>query len=245
MLFLLAALLAMGCGQHKHAPSVQAETHDHEHAGAEGHADHGVEFKVGKGLSVPPSIRDMLGVKIVDVEEGKATRRIELALRVFKSADGFLVASGNATPKDAEFLVPGNKLSVQTPSGIVAGEILSVDESSAMITGLAEVIVQFTQVDSAKDGAFVTAFSTVTNKDDVVVIPKEALLKTAEGYFVYAVNGADLFRTKVGVGGSEGELAEITDGLYAGDRVVLQPVMPLWMAEMQAIRGGKACADGH
>jgi hypothetical protein len=70
-------------------------------------------------------------------------------------------------------------------------------------------------------------------------------LKTAEGYFAYVVNGDSLFRTKIGVGGQEGETVEVTDGLYTGDRVVLQPIMSLWLAELQAIRGGKACADGH
>ena len=29
------------------------------------------------------------------------------------------------------------------------------------------------------------------------------------------------------------------------DEVVVNPVMTLWMAELQSIRGGKACADGH
>jgi hypothetical protein len=38
---------------------------------------------------------------------------------------------------------------------------------------------------------------------------------------------------------------QITDGLYAGDQVVVQPVMSLWLAELQSLRGGKACADGH
>jgi hypothetical protein len=26
---------------------------------------------------------------------------------------------------------------------------------------------------------------------------------------------------------------------------VVQPVMTLWLAELQSLRGGKACADGH
>jgi hypothetical protein len=41
------------------------------------------------------------------------------------------------------------------------------------------------------------------------------------------------------------ELVEITDGLYAGDQIVTSPVNDLWMAELQILRGGKACTCGH
>jgi hypothetical protein len=34
---------------------------------------------------------------------------------------------------------------------------------------------------------------------------------------------------------------EIKDGLYAGDQVVLQPVMSLWLTELAAVKGGQAC----
>lgn len=38
---------------------------------------------------------------------------------------------------------------------------------------------------------------------------------------------------------------QVTDGLYAGDQIVVQPVMTLWMAELQSLRGGKVCSDGQ
>jgi multidrug efflux pump subunit AcrA (membrane-fusion protein) len=78
-----------------------------------------------------------------------------------------------------------------------------------------------------------------------VAIPRVSLLKTAEGSFVYAVNGERFVRTPVKVGAENSERVEITDGLYSGDQIVSNGVMPLWLAELQVLRGGKACTCGH
>jgi hypothetical protein len=79
----------------------------------------------------------------------------------------------------------------------------------------------------------------------VTAVPRSALLKTAEGLFVYTVNGEFLVRTPVKVGALSDAYAEITDGLYSGDQIVVSPVMSLWLAELQVLRGGKACTCGH
>jgi multidrug efflux pump subunit AcrA (membrane-fusion protein) len=70
-------------------------------------------------------------------------------------------------------------------------------------------------------------------------------LKTAEGHFVYVVNGERYVRTPVKVGMQGVENVEIADGLYTGDEVVTVGVTPLWLAELQVLRGGKACTCGH
>jgi multidrug efflux pump subunit AcrA (membrane-fusion protein) len=85
-----------------------------------------------------------------------------------------------------------------------------------------------------------------TDKSSVATVPKSAVLKTAEGAFVYTVSGEFFLRTPVKVGADAGDTAvEIKDGLYTGDQIVTHPIMTLWMAELQAIRGGASCADGH
>jgi multidrug efflux pump subunit AcrA (membrane-fusion protein) len=65
------------------------------------------------------------------------------------------------------------------------------------------------------------------------------------GTFVYVPNGRYFFRTPVKVGRKTEETVEVLDGLYSGDEVVREPVTSLWLAELQALRGGVACADGH
>ena len=58
-------------------------------------------------------------------------------------------------------------------------------------------------------------------------------------------NGKFFVRTPVTAGAMNDDHVEITEGLYAGDEVVTTPVMSLWMAELQVLRGGKACTCGH
>ena len=79
----------------------------------------------------------------------------------------------------------------------------------------------------------------------MTAIPQAALLTTAEGTFVYAKNDEFFLRTSVKVGARSGDHVEITDGLYTGDEIVTTPVMALWLAELQVLRGGKACTCGH
>ena len=215
-------------------------------AAAAGQSGHGVKFKEGEGLTVPEITSEMLGLKIVEVSEGKATRRIDLPLRVFKTdqsgTNSVLLASGPVETNLLAFLQPGTPVDF---NGSPGGSIVGVEPGSARLTGLAEVVVQLPASANVQLGMFLDGTVTSQTKDDAVIIPKQALLKAAEGNFAYVVNGKSLFRTKIAVGAQEGDAVEVIDGLYAGDRVVLQPIMSLWLAELQAIRGGKACADGH
>jgi hypothetical protein len=66
-------------------------------------------------------------------------------------------------------------------------------------------------------------------------------LECSDGYSAYTVSGYHLMRTPIKVGAFNADSVEITDGLYAGDQVVLQPVMSLWLTELAAIKGGQAC----
>jgi hypothetical protein len=259
ILFSVVSLTAflLGCGSNSHddpahdhatpANTNAAGVNTNAHNG--GHTSHGVEFKEGQGLTIPPITRETLGLQIVDVSEGKATRRIDLPLRVFKSekstnAQTVLLASAPVDTNLVAFLNPGTEVTL-TSDASPLGKVLRIEAESARLTGLAEVVVQLPASRNTQVGTFLDGKVTVTTRDDVVLMPRQALLKTAEGYFAYVVNGNHLFRTKISVGGQEGDAVEVTDGLYPGDRVVLQPIMSLWLAELQAIRGGKACADGH
>ena len=228
--------------------NAEPETNEHDHAHEGAQTSHGVEFKEGQGLTIPSITRETLGLQIVDVAEGKATRRIDLPLRVFKSEkagnEPVLLASGSIDTNLVQFLQPGTKVDLAA-DGSALGQVLRIEADSARLTGLAEVVVRLPPSTNIQVGSFVDAKVTLTTKDDVVLIRRQALLKTAEGHYAYVVNGNHLFRTKIGVGGTEGDTVEVTEGLYSGDRVVLQPIMSLWLAELQAIRGGKACADGH
>ena len=45
----------------------------------------------------------------------------------------------------------------------------------------------------------------------------------------------------VSVKGTEISRQEILDGLYAGDKIVVHPVLTLWMTQLHNVNGGDAC----
>jgi len=79
----------------------------------------------------------------------------------------------------------------------------------------------------------------------VAAVPREALLRTVRGDFVFVENGGWLLRSPVTAGGADGGWIEIREGLYEGDRVAVAGVAALWLAEIAAVNGGVGCADGH
>ncbi len=76
-------------------------------------------------------------------------------------------------------------------------------------------------------------------------ITGSALLETIRGDFVYTRNGKAFLRVPVETGRRSGGYIEILDGLFEGDEVVSAGAYDLWMIELQAVNGGRGCADGH
>ena len=96
----------------------------------------------------------------------------------------------------------------------------------------------------AAGGLVVTVSVPMGGDKEVVSIPRAALLRTAEGEFVYTVSGEHFVRTPVKIGAMNADFAEITDGLYAGDQIVVSPVNTLWMAELQSSAAAKPAPAG-
>lgn len=82
-------------------------------------------------------------------------------------------------------------------------------------------------------------------KADRVMVPAQALLRTSEGAFVFVQNGQRWLRTAVKIGAESDGAVQVADGLLEGDVIAVAGVWGLWLAELQAIKGGVGCADGH
>jgi len=82
-------------------------------------------------------------------------------------------------------------------------------------------------------------------KGDLVRIPQSAVVETSEGKHVFVRNGQRWLRTAVKLGAASGEVVDVADGLLEGDVIVVAGGWYLWLAELQAIKGGVGCADGH
>lgn len=232
LLLLIASACALGsCSESK-------ATLSHDPAAT---AENGAQFKEGDGLSLTDEMKNAIGLQAADVGEAKVASAFTVNLSAFKPHE----ASGWLAPEQATQVGVGAEVELQ-PEGnapAIRGRVERVEQLP--LGGLGDYELIIATVQPLAIGARLKATFRAPAVDPVPVIPQSALLKTAEGTFVYAVNGPFYVRTPVKTGAMDGTLVEIADGLYSGDQVVTTPVMSLWMAELQVLRAGKACTCGH
>ena len=217
------------------------------HASEPGPADNsakelfGARFKEGKGVELAEEMKRSLQLETAEVTEEALSVEAELKLHVF-SVTPVIEASANLDDRLAQTLKVGAELQLAPSGGSAKLKKLSSRFLSGDLEGTFEIS---SSGEASRIGDTLTARLPPTSSEAVAVIPASALLETVSGTFVYVVNGKHFIRTAVKTGRSASGQIEITDGLYAGDEVVKTPVKSLWYAELQALRGGTACADGH
>jgi len=227
----LAALALAGCQKKPGEAAAGGET-----------VEIGPKYSAKNGLLVPPETRLSLGLKIVEVTEQKVPATLDVQLRVYQVGKESILASASVTPEEAKALKRGLAVNARSDGANLAGRVLRVNDELQKATGMAEVLVEFGGTsDAPAVGAFLPASVALDSDASIVTIPRAALLECSDGHSVYTVSGDNFVRAPVKVGAMSDNLVEIKDGLYAGDQVVLQPVMSLWMTELAAVKGGQAC----
>jgi hypothetical protein len=249
----LAIFMLVSCGKKNAAE----DGHDHKHekgeaSGGHGHGEEspgGASFKAGKGVILTDETRQSLGAETAEVTEHKLPLELRFAVQVFgedhkptaietEHAECTGKASGLLPQKQAALLRPGQPVALMSKSGEKLGGIV-LGLNKALAIGDAEVVVGITNAGARlKPAEFLSAVITLPRADAVTVVPKSALLRTADGTFVYTVNGDAYFRTAVKTGAEAEGFVEITDGLLNGDAVVTKPVEKLWLIELRATKGG-------
>lgn len=207
-------------------------------AAAEPMAENGAQFKKGEGLSITDQMKAAIGLKVEDVAEQKVGSSVALEL----TATDTRSATAWVSPATAKMIEAGTEVSIRAGAESIKGTVRKIE---APAHGNADVEITVITGSELPTGTSLKAVVSHPEGEAVAAIPASALLKTAEGTFAYTVNGKFFVRTPVTVGASNDQMVEITDGLYTGDQVVTTPVMSLWMAELQVLRGGKACTCGH
>jgi hypothetical protein len=198
--------------------------------------ENGAQFKEGKGVALTTLMMKSIGLQTAEVEEEKIAPAFTVSLQAMQRGTE---ASGWLTADQAARVQPGMEVEL----GTAKGSVLRVEKAAYATLGDFEVTVQTAA--PIEPGSAITATFRFPAGDAVTAIPAKALLTTPEGTFVYAKNDEFFLRTPVKVGTASGDHVEITDGLYTGDEIVTTPVMSLWLAELQVLRGGKACTCGH
>lgn len=210
-------------------------------------------FKSGHGVCLPPAMQESLGIEVADVEEQRFAPTVRIPLHVLHGEGGFrrvanagapVEAAGWVSTKDVAALSVGQSARLITRDGSeFSGTITQLVKSPSEAFGEWEVVVGTNA--PLETGAMIHAIVELPPGEEVVAVPASAVLKTAEGEFVYVVNGDYFARTPVETGARNDELVEIADGLYPGDQIVVSQVTPLWMTELQSLRAGQACCKGH
>ncbi len=265
--FLITTALAaslVGCQKEGAGQSTSVDEHQSRPAGGEpkveGAAGDAVQLKEGHGLALHQKIRESIGLKLAEVGEESIAPELKADLHVIRGADtglrqvaltlgaGTIEVNGWIPTEKAAYIKPGQEVALRVDSlgagtATEKGVVKRVEKSPYAGLGNFEVVVETEAL--LDTGTGVAATFRAPAGDPVPAVPRSALLKTAEGWFVYAVNENFFLRTAVKVGAMNGDFAEITEGLYAGDQIVTSPVNTLWMAELQILRGGKSCTCGH
>ena len=241
------AFVLTGCGK----------GHDHEHEKGEAAAGHGhgeespsgASFKAGKGVILTDETRQSLGVETMDVTERKLSLEIRFPAQVFGEehkptaaemhhAECTAKAAGLMAQEKASQVRPGQPAQLANKAGeSFGGVILGINKALAI--GDVEVVVGVTNSgERLKPGDFLSVRVSISREQAVMAVPKSAVLRTAEGTFVYTQNGDAHFRTAIKTGAEAEGFVEVTDGLLSGDVVVTKPVEKLWLIELRATKGG-------
>ena len=205
--------------------------------------ENGAQFKKGEGLSLTDEMAKSIGLQVAEVSEEKIAPMFTVSLQATQSGNE---VSGWLTAEQAARIQPGMAVELRgdkSDAQPMKGSVQRIEKAPYATLGDFDLSVQTSAPLDA--GTSVRATFRLPAGEATAAVPRSALLTTAEGQFVYAKNGKFFVRTPVKVGAmSEGHV-EITDGLYSGDEVVTAPVMSLWLAELQVLRGGKACTCGN
>jgi multidrug efflux pump subunit AcrA (membrane-fusion protein) len=253
-LLLVLAFVSSGCGRKS-----STTTGGHGEHSEEGHEE-GVVYKEGKGLEVPEEVKKSIGLEIVEVTEEKVSSNISFQVEIYRESSDYMPVSTQARHNQAygvglvdreqlKHLRVGTKLTLtvqDSPGTEISGRIIRLDQFAQSALGGTEAIIEIPDSQNQfKLGTYFKASFKAKNAESATVIPREALLTTPTGTFVYVLNERHLFRTAIKTGMESDELIEIKEGLYSGDQIAKKPVQWLWLTELQAVKGGKGCTHGH
>ena len=256
LLAVAVAAVLTGCQKQGSGLSASGDEQQARPAGGEAQTDgagDAVTLKEGHGLALHPKLRASIGLRVAEVTEEKVAPVVTAQLHVVRGADGLrrvaltpealTEASGWIPAAKAAHIQAGQEVELRAKGVVERGVVKRVEKPAFAALGEFEVAVEAEA--SFDTGARLDATFRAPAGDAMTAVPRSALLKTAEGWFVYVVNESFFLRTPVKLGATNEEFTEVTEGLYAGDQIVVSPVNSLWMAELQILRGGKSCTCGH
>jgi len=199
--------------------------------------ENGAQFKEGHGLFLSAVMARSIDLKTAEVMEEAIAPSFTASFQALQS--GSTEATGWVQEKQAVLLKPGMTVDLDYAGRSIKATVLRFKKSPYVTLGDTEVTLQASE--PLSEGTAIRATFNISAGDPVSAIPRSALLTTVEGTYAFVKNDTFFVRTPIKIGASNTQYIAVTDGLYTGDEVVTSGVMQLWLAELQFLRGGKAC----
>lgn len=128
-------------------------------------------------------------------------------LKAFNSGDSLRVEALNRNEQDV----------------IATGKLVTLDNQIDTATGTLRVKAEFENLDNSLfPNQFVNVRLRLNSIDDVLTIPADAVQHGSQGSYVYVVEDSKAYIRQVATGIVDSDRVAITDGLQAGDRVVIE-----------------------
>ena len=235
---ILIAVMVTGCGHHESSEGKKEEAV-------------GITFKAGKGLRISDETKKIIGLEVVEATEQKLAPEFSVQVQIYGHGNSLSLAKGDGTNAYATGFVSIEQVkeltlsqkvflsSIEDGNSHIQGSLVQLNSFTDSALRQTEVLIEIPDAErQLKTGTTFDALFSDEKAENVTAIPRSAVLKTASGTFAYVVNGDYFFRTAIKTGAESKDFVEVKDGLYAGDQIVKQPVTTLWLAELQAIKGG-------
>ncbi len=179
--------------------------------------------------------------KIVAPFDGRLGLRLVDAGNIVKAGEASgIVTITQIRPIDVLFTIPADKLppvlarfnegkdmavraydrSFKTV--LATGVLKSIDNQIDPSTGMIKLKAEFSNEDnSLYPNQFVNAQLQIEDRENVILVPANAILRGAEGTYVYTVDAEKKVAARnVKLGGTNAQVAEVVEGLTVGESVV-------------------------
>lgn len=105
---------------------------------------------------------------------------------------------------------------------LATGVLKSIDNQIDPSTGMIKLKAEFSNEDnSLYPNQFVNAQLLIEDRESSILVPANAILRGAQGTYVYTVDGESVVAARpVKLGGVNGQVAEVVEGLAVGESVV-------------------------
>lgn len=132
----------------------------------------------------------------------------------------------NVPERDIDYLRVGDTAEILVgpeQRTVVPGEITFISAMADRATNTTRVEITVDNHDrQLRSGRIVRARLTRRVLEDALMIPLEAVIPLERGYVVYVVQGEQAERREVELGLLRGSAVQVTDGLVAGDRLIVK-----------------------